>query len=383
MFILNDDGQLLRVAQESYDSEDLLQRLLADYPSLIPGEQINAGSPRKWLLVTREASLPDEEGGSGRWSVDHLFLDQDGIPTLVEVKRASDTRLRREVVGQMLDYAANAVVYWPVERIKSLFEAKCEREGKEADQALVDFLEGEDSPEEFWLKVKTNLQAEKVRLLFVADKIPRELRRIIEYLNGQMDPTEVLGLEISQFVGQGIKALVPKLMGQTAEAEGKKATLARQGRKWDADSFFSLLASKQDPAVVEVAHKLLGWAQRRNLDIWWGEGSTMGSYLVRCGANDDKNSLQFMFSVWSHGGIEIPFQYMLKRSPFDSTKKREELRKRLNEIDGLDIPADSLSRRPSIMLNSLTIKESYQKFVAVYEWFIEQHRSSQGPDYNG
>jgi hypothetical protein len=32
------------------------------------------------------------------------------VPTLLEVKRSSDTRIRREVVGQMLDYAANGVV---------------------------------------------------------------------------------------------------------------------------------------------------------------------------------------------------------------------------------------------------------------------------------
>jgi hypothetical protein len=37
------------------------------------------------------------------------------VPTLVEVKRSDDTRIRREVVGQMLDYAANGVVYWPGE----------------------------------------------------------------------------------------------------------------------------------------------------------------------------------------------------------------------------------------------------------------------------
>jgi len=34
-----------------------------------------------------------------------------------------------EVVGQMLDYAANAVVYWPVERLRSYFEAGCEADG--------------------------------------------------------------------------------------------------------------------------------------------------------------------------------------------------------------------------------------------------------------
>ena len=50
---------------------------------------------------------------AGRWTI--CFLDQDGIPTLVEVKRASDTRIRREVVGQMFDYAANALLHWPLE----------------------------------------------------------------------------------------------------------------------------------------------------------------------------------------------------------------------------------------------------------------------------
>jgi len=63
--------------------------------------------------------LISEEGGDC-WFVDHLLIDQDGIPTLVEVKRSTDTRIRREVVGQMLDYAANAVVYWPVETIKPI-----------------------------------------------------------------------------------------------------------------------------------------------------------------------------------------------------------------------------------------------------------------------
>jgi hypothetical protein len=35
----------------------------------------------------------------------------------VEVKCSIDTRIRPEVVGQMLDYVANPVVYWPVETL--------------------------------------------------------------------------------------------------------------------------------------------------------------------------------------------------------------------------------------------------------------------------
>jgi len=39
-------------------------------------------------------------------AVDHLFLGQDGSPTLVEVKWSTDTRIRRKVVDQLLWNAA-------------------------------------------------------------------------------------------------------------------------------------------------------------------------------------------------------------------------------------------------------------------------------------
>lgn len=108
VFLIQKDGQLVEMSEEIYGSEADFQELIAKYPNILAGNQINDEVPRKWLLVSREAALPSEENGSDRWSVDHLFLDQDGIPTLVEVKRSSDTRIRREVVGQMLEYASNS-----------------------------------------------------------------------------------------------------------------------------------------------------------------------------------------------------------------------------------------------------------------------------------
>jgi hypothetical protein len=63
------------------------------------------------------------DGDSGdRWSLDHLFADQDAIPTFVEVKRSTDTRIRREVVAQMLDYAANGTEYWTMNKIRLSFK---------------------------------------------------------------------------------------------------------------------------------------------------------------------------------------------------------------------------------------------------------------------
>lgn len=56
-----------------YESEALLQELLAHHPDLLAGDQIDSESPRRWLLVTREMSAPGSEEGAGRWSLDDLF----------------------------------------------------------------------------------------------------------------------------------------------------------------------------------------------------------------------------------------------------------------------------------------------------------------------
>lgn len=57
---------------------------------------------------------------------------------------------------------------------------------------------------------------------FVADVIHAELRRIVEFLNAQMSPAEVIALELRHYAGQGLRTLVPRVIGRTAEAERRK-----------------------------------------------------------------------------------------------------------------------------------------------------------------
>ena len=103
MFLERSDGELVEMTQEGFESEDLFQELLSNHPALIPGDQMGNQSARRWLLIAREAGIPGQEDEGARWSLDHLFVDQDAIPTLVEVKRSSDTRIRREVVAHIID----------------------------------------------------------------------------------------------------------------------------------------------------------------------------------------------------------------------------------------------------------------------------------------
>jgi len=90
IFIIQNLDALVEMTHQPCAPEDHLQRFLERYPSLLAGDQVDVLTPRRWLLITREMPIPDREDGSGRWSLDHLFLDQDGIPTLVDVKRSSD-----------------------------------------------------------------------------------------------------------------------------------------------------------------------------------------------------------------------------------------------------------------------------------------------------
>ena len=119
IFLICEDGSLEQFTAKRYTSEDVLQTFVEQYPDLLAGDQIDAESPRRWVLVRRELPLAGEKDGEDRWSVDRVFLDQDAVPTFVEVKRSSDTRIRREVIGQMLEYAAHAVVYWPAEKMRA------------------------------------------------------------------------------------------------------------------------------------------------------------------------------------------------------------------------------------------------------------------------
>ena len=367
IFLIRENDELIEMTEQPYDSEDLLQGLLAKYPNILAGDQINISAPRRWLLISREISIPDSEDSPGRFSLDHLFLDQDGIATLIEVKRSSDTRIRREVVGQMLDYAANAVMYWPVETIITQFEKNCENNDGSPGQTLEDFLNGDLSPDEFWQKVKTNLIAGKIRMIFVADKIPSELKRIVEFLNEQMDPAEVLAIEVKQFVGEGLKTLVPRVIGLTEGAVQKKSG-GYSGKQWDESSFFSELTSKQNADIAKVAKDILDWVSPKVSRIYWGQGKQTGSYVpILITANNIKYQL---FAAFTNGTIQINFQVYSKRAEFESEDRRLELLNRLNSIPGVSLPRDSIDRYPSIQIGVLQQKENLEKFFEIFEWFI-------------
>lgn len=369
IFHLDSNGKLIELNEANYISEDLLQQLLADYPNLISGSQINSLRPRRWLLISREIRIPDEKDASGRWSLDHLFIDQDGIPTLVEVKRSTDTRIRREVVGQILDYAANAVSYWTIEEIIYRFEEQCKSSNKDNLLTLQNFLQGESEAETFWELTKTNLKAGKIRMLIIADSIPKELQRIIEFLNEQMTPAEILGLEIKQFVGlDNVKTLVPRVIGQTTTADATKGVNKGKESNWTEETFLTEITNLRGIVEADVVRQILNWLKPQIKRIWFGAGRR-GSFVPVFNNLGVEHTL---FAVWTTGTIEIYFQWYKSKPPFESEEKRIELLNKLNQINGVNISLDKISSRPNIPLSLLSDKIEFQKFIYIYKWFFDE-----------
>jgi hypothetical protein len=369
IYLLNDNFKLTPMDEAFYDSESLLQELLANHPDLLAGEQINCDTPRRWLLIRREMSIPGEADGSGRWSVDHLFLDQEGIPTLIEVKRSTDTRIRREVVGQMLDYAANAVAYWPVEKIKAEFESRCEADGSIPSSALRVLIGDELEITEYWQRVKMNLEDGRIRMIFVADEIPTELRRIIEFLNRHLSPGEVLGIEIKQFIGDGVKTLVPRVIGVI-----DKNPILRSNRNESSETEFLKDVDRSfPPEEALIVRNLISWSRDHGLENMFSNGKSGVSFDPSIQSGGKRCN---PFVVQKRRVLVIRFQVLKERPPFNNETLASELRTKLAKLS--EETTNDLARDgyPAISLSQLTDPKILDKMLEILGWMVNELKHS-------
>jgi hypothetical protein len=307
--------------------------------------------------------LPDEPGGYGRWSLDHLFIDEAFIPTLVEVKRRSDTRGRREVAGQMLDYAANLALHLPAADMRSLFESRCSNEGLDPRAEIDVHTGGSVDADSFWREVQVKLEERRLRLVFVSDEISIELQRIIEFLNPQMNRTTLLAIEVKQYVGPDgqPRTLVPRVIGQTVESEDLKGTRS-PGRPWDEKSFFETLRAAA-PTRAASFERLLRWAADAGAEIIYGRGATYGTARPRFTLASQAEPFR-PFALSTQGRIEVVFSAY--PPPFDDPELRLKLIRRINADCGAAIPEGAAQTHTFFDATPLESPSNEQAFLAAF-----------------
>jgi hypothetical protein len=163
-----------------------------------------------------------------------------------------------------------------------------------------------------------------------------------------MDPAEVLAVEVKQFANDTLQTLVPRLIGQTAEAQIRKAIGTTQ-RQWDESSFFQELERRRGEREASVCREILRWGRQKNVKPWWGKGAKDGSFLLRF---ETGSSIYHLVSAWTYGRVEIQFKLLSDEPPFDDVDKRLELLRLLNQIPGASLERDAIDRRPSISLEN-------------------------------
>lgn len=374
VYILNSDGNTEAMTEIHCKNEDQeLQRILELNPDLIPGDQINPTDPRRWMVIKREMPVPDPSTGDNRWSIDLFFADQDAMPTFIECKRYKDTRAKREVVGQMLEYAANGHYYWSKDEMRAFAEQTAEKNGVSLEEEIKRLQpEDTESVDEFFQHVQDNLREGQVRLVFFMEASPPELKSVVDFLNKQMERSEVLLVEARQYEHNNMKIVTPILFGYTEEARQVKKTISvttGQRRKWDKELFFADVRERITDEQYTAIKKVFDKSQDLKCELTWGTGKVSGSFSAKW-SHLGKYSV---FTVFSDGSITINY------GSFKNTPEQEEfiafLSNELTKRVGLSVPEDYEHRYPNYKIEHWAKK--VDELLSVFELMIEKYPGSE------
>jgi hypothetical protein len=158
-------------SDDAYD-ESWLQALLLAHPTLLPLDEIDP-SFAPLVPICRELNTP-------AGPVDAVFVNPNGMLTLVECKLWRNPQARREVVGQILDYAKE-LSHWTYEDLQREVSRVLGRSGnvpyelvRQHDPALDEARFVDD--------VTRNLRTGRVLLLIVGDGIREGVENIVEFM---------------------------------------------------------------------------------------------------------------------------------------------------------------------------------------------------------
>ncbi|MFT4227490.1 hypothetical protein [Micropruina sp.] len=172
-------------------ARSVVRELARQHPDLVTAE----GGPSEWLLVWDAQIAPQIIRSPARFTLDYLFVDADGVPALVVAARSTDTRVRREAIGRVLDLAANGVQGWSAAQLR---EALTATQG-DAIRAVAAWQPDTNLDlDDFLARVGDNLQQGRLRLILATDVVPDEMRRLVSFLDDQLDRTRLYALELSR-----------------------------------------------------------------------------------------------------------------------------------------------------------------------------------------
>lgn len=187
--------------------EDYIQALVHAHPTILPIAEVDpifAGA----VAICRELSTP-------AGPIDNFLVTPSGLPVLVECKLWRNAEARREVVGQILDYAKELARF-----TVSDLQREVSKSLNLGPTALMDLLRAADpSVDEvtFSDNLTANLRRGRFLLLLVGDGIRERVEAIADYLQEHAGLHFSLGLvELAIYsLPDGGRLVAPRVLAHT------------------------------------------------------------------------------------------------------------------------------------------------------------------------
>ena len=340
--ILLIEGQNSKVIDKvKFTEEGKLQDYLEEYPSLIPLADIVEGAS-DLLCIGREV-------GAGPGAIDLLFIDKDGLLTVVETKLAKNPEARRTVIGQIIEYASY-ISQWSADDV---YRIANEYLNSNLDEVIQKMSEGEFSDEDFMSKVGQNLKDGKMRLIIAVDELIEPLRATVTFLN-RNSTFDILLLQVSSFEESKIKkVLIPSLFGYAPPP------INPPREPWNLERFLADTRKRCEQEAMDTITELYDFTRDNANSVSWGKGSLFGSFTFRKLGHD---ILVSIFTVYSNGSIQLSFGEMKGKEVKEEVL--QSFRAKLNKIPGINVPEEAISigKFPSITAEVLAETKNLKNF---------------------
>lgn len=328
-----------------YIDEAHLQGLLAAHPTLIPGVGPNA-------RVCREFR-------SGIGPADLVVVDLDSGITLVECKLASNPQIRREIIGQVLDYASQL---WrmSVDEFDSRWAVRTQ------ESLFVD----PDNASDLRELVEAGLATGQFRLVLAVDVINQDLRRIVEYLNLITSPSvAVIAVVYSRTQDDDVEILIPQTYGdQIAEV---KATQQGRARPSWAVSDFSDWVAEHDPEGSAALGVLLNEMDAAGFQISGGRAGTpsLNASIDVAGVG---RKWPFCFYTYARGAcLEVRFEDFKNTPEVAEAFLSAMLLAHVPDLNADLVRERKYAKRPNVLLRALTPEVAHD-LVATAKSFADR-----------
>ncbi|MFE3016022.1 DUF262 domain-containing protein [Streptomyces sp. NPDC059256] len=160
------------------------------------------------------------------------------------------------------------------------------------------------------------------------------------------------------------------LLGRETEDEPAPAgNSTEEGRHRPAERFEDQLSANQRPETVAgVLSALRFWEEQGGRRAYGAASETSCFPMVDVGPAGGTRTLWPLGIYPVSGTVEVVFQYLKRRPPFDDEPLRRELMARMNAVQGIDLAEAKLDLRPSFPLEVFATQS--EAIRSVLEWFI-------------